>query len=190
MPSLPWSKSNRSHSSVETSSGHPSPVPSGPGSSKWPAACPMNREADPRSTRCQRDGREPIPTARPARPTPAAAAIFCAADPRRRLSASLPPAATAAVSAALDEPPTFLGHCARPADAPAASRRPATAPRLRTAASPGILPAAVLVRARARAQEARPPQPPRAYKSQGRGAFQVQERWATRISPQKRPARP
>ncbi|KAF2437790.1 hypothetical protein P171DRAFT_491658 [Karstenula rhodostoma CBS 690.94] len=32
MPSLPWSKSNRSHSSVETSSGHPSPVPSGPGS--------------------------------------------------------------------------------------------------------------------------------------------------------------
>lgn len=34
MPSLPWSKSNRSHSSVDTSSGHPSPVPSGPGSSK------------------------------------------------------------------------------------------------------------------------------------------------------------
>ncbi|KAL5406984.1 hypothetical protein PMIN03_007429 [Paraphaeosphaeria minitans] len=32
MPSLPWNKSNRSHSSVETSSGHPSPVPSGPGS--------------------------------------------------------------------------------------------------------------------------------------------------------------
>ncbi|KAF2683779.1 hypothetical protein K458DRAFT_389705 [Lentithecium fluviatile CBS 122367] len=29
MPSLPWSKSNKSHSSVDSSSGHPSPVPSG-----------------------------------------------------------------------------------------------------------------------------------------------------------------